>query len=89
MSLGVSRRGFFSLGATHLAFTAFAVKSAMGAASGGNLQPWRVYVVTGDSRDEICTAAQQLFDKGMLDGQSELVHVTEQGPSQSDLVQAP
>lgn len=38
------------------------LESAARAPSGTNIQPWNVYVVTGDTRDKLCAAACAAFD---------------------------
>ena len=37
---------------------------ASSAPSGGNIQPWRVYVITGNSKDKLTKKALQNFDNG-------------------------
>jgi nitroreductase len=36
--------------------------TAARAPSGTNMQPWQGYVLTGEARDELCAAVQQVFD---------------------------
>lgn len=38
------------------------LETAARAPSGTNIQPWKVYVLTGDVRDELCKAACEAFD---------------------------
>ncbi len=38
------------------------LQTATRAPSGTNIQPWKVYVVTGESRDKLCAAACKAFD---------------------------
>merc|ERR1711916_327321 len=38
----------------------------MGAPSGGNLQPWKAYVVAGEKRDEICDKVRALNEEGTM-----------------------
>ncbi|MEM9704803.1 MAG: nitroreductase [Pseudomonadota bacterium] len=40
--------------------------------SGGNLQPWRVYVVLGDARDRLVETVKQAITAGPFDDESEL-----------------
>ena len=42
------------------------------APSGGNLQPWRVHVVTGDGRDRLVAAVKQAIAEAPLGDESEL-----------------
>jgi nitroreductase len=37
------------------------------AATGGNIQPWRVHVVTGHAKDRVCAAIQQVIDDSAFD----------------------
>jgi len=43
------------------------LQGATCAPSGGNLQPWHVYAVTGSVRDDLCAAVQTRFDDGITD----------------------
>lgn len=38
------------------------IETATRAPSGTNIQPWKVYVLTGDAREKLCTAACAAFD---------------------------
>jgi nitroreductase len=44
---------------------------AQKAPSGGNLQPWRVFVVDGKKRDLICQEIQDLISQGILTQETE------------------
>ena len=41
------------------------------APSGTNIQPWRVYVLTGDEQDRFCAATLEAFDRGASEGLGE------------------
>lgn len=42
------------------------------APSGTNTQPWRTYVLTGASREQLCTAVCEDFDNPAIEAQSEM-----------------
>lgn len=47
------------------------------APSGTNMQPWKSYVLTGETRDQLCRATCQAFDDPAVAGQSQVAYYPE------------